>query len=81
MRVPLAVVMSDNRHPHANRLNIGVTLDETAGDGFMCEEFTAAITSAIAIPAPELIGIDVLEGVELEAVCSLIVDPVSAITE
>ncbi|KAF3021007.1 hypothetical protein E8E14_010700 [Neopestalotiopsis sp. 37M] len=77
----ITVVMSDGKDPYANHLNIGVTLDETAGEGFMCEEVAAAITAAMAILAPELLSADALEGVELEALCGLIDDPLSAIPD
>jgi hypothetical protein len=64
--------------PYANRLNIGVTLD-TSGDGFLCEEITAALTAAVALLAPELLEADALEGVELEAICGIIDNPSSII--
>lgn len=69
--------MSDGKDPYANRLNIGVTLDKT-GDGFECEEIAAAITAAMVILAPELLEADAFEGVELEALCGIIQDPVGS---
>ena len=64
--------------PYANRLNIGVTLD-ASGDGFLCEEITAALTAAVVLLAPELLEVDALEGVELEAICGIIDDPSSIV--
>ena len=63
--------------PYANRLNIGITLDKS-GDSFLCEEITAALTAAVVVLAPELLEVDALEGVELEAICGIIDDPSSA---
>ncbi|KAI0381609.1 hypothetical protein F5Y04DRAFT_280689 [Hypomontagnella monticulosa] len=74
----ITVVMAGQGDPYANRLNIGVTLESTE-DGFPCEEITAALTAAVAILAPELLEADVLEGVELEAICGIIDDPMSII--
>jgi hypothetical protein len=70
--------MASAGDPYANHLNIGVALDKT-GDGFLCQEITAALTAAMAILAPELIGADAFEGVELEAVCGIIKDPSSIV--
>lgn len=70
--------MADGGDPYANRLNIGVTLDKI-DDGFLCEDITTALTAAVAILAPELLEIDVLEGVELEAICGIIDDPASVV--
>jgi hypothetical protein len=64
--------------PYANRLNIGLTLDKE-GDGFLCEEVTAALTAATVLLAPELLEADALEGVELEAICGIIKDPSSIV--
>lgn len=64
--------------PYKNRLNLGVTLDETS-DGFDCHEITAAVTAAMVALAPELLEADALEGVELEAICGFIDDPLSSI--
>ncbi|KAI3327059.1 hypothetical protein HD806DRAFT_531649 [Xylariaceae sp. AK1471] len=72
----ITVVMAGAGDPYANRLNIGVTLDAT-GDGFLCEEITAALTAAVVLLAPELLEADALEGVELEAICGIIDDPSS----
>ncbi|RDL32656.1 Uncharacterized protein BP5553_09112 [Venustampulla echinocandica] len=74
----ITVVMAGAGDPYANRLNIGVTLD-ASGHGFLCEEITAALTAAVVLLAPELLGVDALEGVELEAVCGIIHDPSSII--
>ncbi|KAH8645958.1 hypothetical protein BGZ60DRAFT_554916 [Tricladium varicosporioides] len=74
----ITVVMAGAGNPYANRLNIGVTLD-ASGDGFLCEEITAALTAAVVVLAPELLEIDSLEGVELEAICGMIKDPSSII--
>ncbi|KAI0388673.1 hypothetical protein F5Y17DRAFT_470265 [Xylariaceae sp. FL0594] len=57
--------------PYGNRLNIGVTLDKI-DDGFSCEDVTAALTAAITVLVPELLEIDAIEGVELEAVCGVL---------
>ena len=45
----------------------------------LCEEITSALTAAVAILAPELVVVDLLEGVELGAICGLIADPTSII--
>ena len=67
--------------PYANRLNIGVTLDKSSNSGpaFLCEDITAALTAAMTIIAPQLLAVDALEGVELEAICGIINDPSSII--
>lgn len=70
--------MAGEGDPYANRLNIGITLDEK-GDGFPCEEIAAGLTAAMILIAPELIGTDALEGVELEAICGVIKDPPSVV--
>jgi hypothetical protein len=70
--------MAGDGSPYANCLNIGISLDKT-GDGFPCEEITAAITAAVVLLAPELLEVDALEGVELQALCGLASDPSSAI--
>lgn len=71
--------MADNTgNPYANHLSIGLTLDDTS-DGFSCEEVAAAITAAMVILAPELLEADAFEGVELETMCGVIDDPLSAI--
>jgi hypothetical protein len=64
--------------PYANRLNIGITLDKE-GDGFLCEDITAALTAATVLLAPELLEADALEGVELETICGIIKDPSSIV--
>ncbi|KAI1119752.1 hypothetical protein F5Y10DRAFT_291151 [Nemania abortiva] len=74
----ITVVMAGDGSPYTNHVNIGVTLDAT-GDGFPCEEVAEAITSALVIIAPELIGADAFEGYELEALCGIIEDPASAL--
>ncbi|TGJ86907.1 hypothetical protein E0Z10_g1918 [Xylaria hypoxylon] len=74
----ITVVMADGNNPYANRLNIAVTLDKV-DDNFLCEDITAALTAAVALLAPELLEIDALEGVELEAICGIIDDPASII--
>lgn len=70
--------MARSGDPYANRLNIGLTLDKI-GDGFLCEEITAALTAAVVLLAPELLEVDTLEGVELEAICGIIDDPTSIV--
>ncbi|KAJ8123626.1 hypothetical protein ONZ43_g473 [Nemania bipapillata] len=74
----ITVVMAGDGNPYANHVNIGVTLD-AVGDGFPCEEFAEAITAALVIIAPELLGPDAFEGYELEALCGIIEDPASAL--
>ncbi|OTA64293.1 hypothetical protein K449DRAFT_421652 [Hypoxylon sp. EC38] len=77
----ITVVMAGAGSPYANHLNIGVTLDKDKSgvEGFLCEEITKALTAAVARLAPELLGLDVLEGFELEAICGIIDDPMSII--
>jgi hypothetical protein len=70
--------MAGEEDAYENRLNIGVTLDEE-GDGFSCEEITAALTAATILLAPELLEVDVLEGVELEAICGIVEETSSII--
>lgn len=66
--------------PYANRLNIGITLDNQEDlAGFLCEEITAGLTAAAVIIAPDLIAADAFEGIELEAICGFIKDPSSII--
>ncbi|KAH6675112.1 hypothetical protein B0J14DRAFT_637790 [Halenospora varia] len=74
----ITVVMAGAEDPYANHLNIGVTLD-ASGDGFLCEEITAALTAAVVLLAPELLEVDALEGVELEAICGVFKSPSSII--
>ena len=74
-----AVVMAGAADPYANHLNIGITLEATS-DGFPCEELAEALTAAMVINAPELIGADAFEGVELEAICGSVKDPWGAIS-
>lgn len=71
--------MAGGGNPYANHLNIGLTLDKTSGDGFTCEEITAALTAAAMLLAPELVGAEALEGIEIESICGIIEDPSSAL--
>ncbi|KAI0837778.1 hypothetical protein F5Y06DRAFT_304212 [Hypoxylon sp. FL0890] len=76
----ITVVMAGAGSPYANHLNIGITLDKSGGNGgFICEEVTAALSEAMAALAPLLLGVDALDGFELEAICGLIDDPSSII--
>ncbi|KAI0859732.1 hypothetical protein F4860DRAFT_525747 [Xylaria cubensis] len=74
----ITVVMAGDGGPYTNHLNIGVTLDKI-DDGFPCEEVAEAITAALAVLAPELLGADAFEGVELEAICGVLEDPASIV--
>jgi hypothetical protein len=64
--------------PYAYHINLAVALEPT-GDGFTCEEITAALTAMVVILAPELLEADILADVELEAMCGFIRDPLSII--
>ncbi|KAI0185817.1 hypothetical protein EV127DRAFT_411837 [Xylaria flabelliformis] len=74
----ITVVMAGDGGPYTNHLNIGVTLDKI-DDGFPCEEVAEAIMAALAVLAPELLGADAFEGVELEAICGVLEDPASIV--
>lgn len=73
--------MAGDESPYANHLNIGVTLDSSGSDDFLCEETAAGFIAIMAILAPELLGADAIEGEELEAICGAIEDPMSAIRD
>jgi hypothetical protein len=73
------VIKRDGSNPYGQFLSIGLTLDSTS-DGFNCEEVVEAITAAMVILAPELVEADALEGVELTALCGIIDNPQSAIS-
>jgi hypothetical protein len=77
----LAVVMAGSVSPYGNHLNIGVTLDSTV-DGFDCQALVEELTALTAVLAPEPLGADALESIdlELEAICEFIDYPESAIT-
>ena len=79
LRSHKAVVMAGPGDPYANKLNIGVRLEETAGDGFLCELITEALTAAVLFLAPELLAPDALADVDLQAICGWIADPASII--
>ncbi|KAI0196348.1 hypothetical protein F4808DRAFT_452731 [Astrocystis sublimbata] len=72
----ITVVMAGDGDPYANRLNIGVVLDEVE-DGFPCKEVAEAITAGLVLLAPELIGEEAFEEMELEALCGVLDDPAS----
>lgn len=65
----VVVVSGTATHPDANQLTIKVILDEKKGDGFDCEAIAAGLTVLMEVLAPELLEADVLEGIELEALC------------
>lgn len=71
--------MGDAVNPYRNRLEIAVTLEKTL-DGFDCQALVEGLTAAMVVLAPQLLEADALEGVELEAICGIIDDPQSAIT-
>ncbi|KAB5566355.1 hypothetical protein GE09DRAFT_1055919 [Coniochaeta sp. 2T2.1] len=54
-------------------------LEKTAGDGFLCELITEALTAAVLFLAPELLAPDVLADVDLQAICGWVADPASII--
>ncbi|KAI1205459.1 uncharacterized protein F4807DRAFT_471133 [Annulohypoxylon truncatum] len=74
----ITVIAGTKDNPYAGHLNIGVTLDKT-GDRFVCAAIAGGLTALAAIIAPELLEEEALEGVELEALCGIVDDPLSAI--
>lgn len=74
----ITVIAGTKDDPYAGHLNIGVTLDKT-DDGFDCTVIAGGLTALAAIIAPGLLEADLFEGVELEALCGLIDDPLSAL--
>ena len=70
--------MSNGTDSYHSRLNIGVELEKT-DNGFLCELIMEGLTAAVSIIAPELLPADALEGVELEALCGIINDPIGAL--
>ncbi|KAI0470526.1 hypothetical protein GGR56DRAFT_678416 [Xylariaceae sp. FL0804] len=72
----ITVVSGTTDEPYQGHLTIGVTLDATS-DGFDCEAIAGTLTAFVAVLAPELLEVDALEGIELEALCGIVDDPTS----
>ncbi|KAI1078530.1 hypothetical protein F5B20DRAFT_582157 [Whalleya microplaca] len=69
----ITAVAPNADNAYGNRLNIGVDIEQQdAGAGFDCEAIVELLTTAAIALAPELIPVDVLEGVEVESVCGVI---------
>ncbi|KAI0880238.1 uncharacterized protein GGS22DRAFT_193446 [Annulohypoxylon maeteangense] len=74
----ITVIAGTKSDPYAGHLNIGVTLDKT-DNGFDCAAIAGGLTALTALIAPELLEADALEGVELESLCGIVEDPLSAL--
>jgi hypothetical protein len=71
--------MAGDDSAYDNYLNIVVKLKDTSGGGFPCEAIMTALSIAVGILAPELVGADIMEGVAMQAACGAAPDPTSLI--